>query len=344
MHIPEVSVHGFLGRVFSRSRTDPQVIVLPEGEDSRIQSAAIAACRSGIAKPVLLGDIDSIHRMIGGRVEDLEVVDPRKCPHIDEYVEEYLVLRRHRQPTSDEARKAVSSPLGYAAMAVHSGKAGGTLAGAVHTTADTIRTALQIIGRKPGIETVSSFFIMLADDDQHPLSGEYLFADCALNIDPTASQLASIGSCTAESAMLMLDRKPVVAFLSFSTAGSGSHERVDTVREAVQQLRREEPDLAVVGEIQLDAAVDPEIGKRKNKDGTFPGIPDVYVFPNLDAGNIGYKIAERFGRMKAVGPVLQGLNRPANDLSRGCSEDDILAMIAITSMQAAGPAEGVIAV
>ena len=325
----------FLGRVFRRSAADPQVIILPEGEDSRVQAAAVTASRMDVARPVLLGNVDRIRKSITGQDGSLEVIDPSCDGKLDAYADEYLHCRRHRHPTNADAMAAVSSPLGYAAMAVRLGDAGGTLGGAVHTTADTIRSALQIIGKSPGVETVSSFFIMVADAAHHQVKGEFLFADCALVVAPTAEQLASIGGCAAESARLMLGRKPVVAFLSFSTAGSGRHERVDIVREAAGMMQQRSPDLKVVGEIQLDAAIDPSIGSRKMPGGMFPGLPDVFVFPNLDAGNIGYKIAERLGGMKAIGPVLQGLSKPANDLSRGCSEADILAMLAITSMQAA---------
>ena len=219
-------------------------------------------------------------------------------------------------------------------MMVRQNHADGTIGGAVNTTADTLRAALQIIGRSPNVDTVSSFFIMIADKPHHPFQGPVIFADCAMVIDPTALQLAQIGETAALSASTILGIKPKVAFLTFSTAGSGAHERVQRIREAIQIAKVNYPDWIIEEELQFDAALDPTLRKRKAPNLNLDVPPNVFVFPNLEAGNIGYKIAERVGGMKAVGPVLQGLAKPANDLSRGSKVEDILSLIAITGLQA----------
>ena len=327
----------FLSAAYTRACRNPGHIILPEGDDSRVQAAAVKASSLGIANVSLLGNKDRILQ----RLSDLDadnagiiVIDPASDNRLEEYTLYYQQLRNHRSPGKDEAIRIVSSPLGYAAMAVRAGHADGTLGGAVATTADTIRTALQIIGRAPGVNIVSSFFLMIADKECHPCKGEFLFADCALIVEPDSDELATIGISTSRSAQYILNEEPRVAFLSFSTAGSGKHKRVDTVKHAVEIMRHTCPDIMVEGEIQVDAAVDAITRERKIDQSQLTKTPNVFVFPNLDAGNIGYKIAERFGGLTAIGPILQGLSRPANDLSRGCSAADILDMIAITSLQA----------
>jgi len=324
----------FLQTLFARAARTPKRIILPEGEDSRVQHAACTAARMGLAQPILLGRVERIAAALPDPDTTVTIQDPGTCPHLPAYAALYRERRKADGPSHNDAFEAVTAPLGHAAMAVHSGDADGMLGGAIHTTAETLRTALQIIGPAPGVTTVSSFFLMLAVDDANPLRAASLFADCALNINPDSDDLASIGLSTAQSARIFLAEEPLVAFLSFSTAGSSRHPAVDTVHAAARHLQQRAPALRVLGEIQFDAAIDPTIGQRKAPDGTFPGLPNVFIFPNLDAGNISYKIAERLGRMMAIGPVLQGLARPANDLSRGCSASDILAMIAITSLQA----------
>lgn len=326
----------FLEKVFTKASANPRRIVFPEGEDDRIVEAAILAANRGIAKMTLLGSRANIHSMLQDSKHSsqyLAVIDPRVSPRLDEYIEELFQLRKHKGISREEARKIVSQPLGFAAMMVRLGHADGTIGGAVHTTADTLRAALQIIGKSSKVDTVSSFFIMLAEKNQSPFKGPVIFADCAMVIEPTARQLAQIGENAALSASIILGILPKVAFLSFSTAGSGSDERVLRIKEAIQITRNKYPDWIIEQELQFDAAIDPLLRKRKAPDLVLDTTPNVFIFPNLDAGNIGYKIAERIGGMRAVGPVLQGLAKPANDLSRGSKIEDILSLIAITGLQ-----------
>ena len=327
----------FLAQVFAKASANRRHIVLPEGEDNRIIQAAILAADKGIADITLLGPQAKIQPVIEDSTNsplNITVVDPSASPWLEEYTSELVRIRQHKGISRAEARAVVRQPLGYAAMMVKLGHADGTIGGAAHTTADTLRAALQIIGRSPEVDTVSSFFIMIADRPHHPIRGPVIFADCAMVIDPTAKQLAQIGEKAALSASTVLGEEPKVAFLSFSTAGSGSHERVARVQEAIAITKGKYPDWVVASELQLDAALDPLLRQRKAPDLALDIPPNVFIFPNLDAGNIGYKIAERIGGMKAIGPVLQGLAKPANDLSRGSRIEDILALIAITGLQA----------
>ena len=326
----------FLEQVFAKASANPHHIVLPEGEDNRIIQAAILAARKGIAEITLLGSPAKIQPVIEDSAKsplNLTVVDPSSSPWLEEYTNELVRIRQHKGVNREEARNTVLQPLGYAAMMVKLGHADGTIGGAVHTTADTLRAALQIIGRSSDVDTVSSFFIMIADKPYHPFHGPVIFADCAMVIDPTAMQLAQIGENAALSASTVLGIKPKVAFLSFSTAGSGSHEKVQRIQEAINIAIAKYPDWIIGRELQFDAALDPLLRQRKAPDLDLDKPPNVFIFPNLDAGNIGYKIAERIGGMKAVGPVLQGLAKPANDLSRGSKIEDILSLIAITGLQ-----------
>lgn len=326
----------FLEEVYAKARAKRCHIVLPEGEDQRIIQAAILAAEQGIADITLLGSTDRIHSKMADSKPSLSnilIVNPVSSPLVEGYIDELIRIRSHKGITEEEARKTILQPLGFAAMMVKQNHADGTIGGAVNTTADTLRAALQIIGRSPNVDTVSSFFIMIAEP-HHPFQGPVIFADCAMVIDPTALQLVQIGETAALSASTILGIKPKVAFLTFSTAGSGSHERVQRIHEAIQIAKANYPDWIIEEELQFDAALDPELRKRKAPSLNLDVPPNVFVFPNLEAGNIGYKIAERVGGMKAVGPVLQGLAKPANDLSRGSKVEDILSLIAITGLQA----------
>ena len=236
--------------------------------------------------------------------------------------------------TQDEAEKLALDPLYFADLMLRAGDADGSIAGARYTTGDRVRTALQIVGIKPGCKTVSSFFLMVFDAAHHNPKRTFLFSDCALVVNPTAQQLAEIAISSASSAANFIDQPAQLALLSFSTDGSAKHEMVDKVRQATQLVRAAIPDTPVDGEIQLDAAIDPEISAKKFKNSQTRGQANVLIFPDLNAANIGYKIAQRFGGAKAIGPILQGLNKPANDLSRGCSADDVYELIGITARQA----------
>ena len=329
----------FIERIYHSAASSRKRVVLPEGEDPRILDAAAFSLSSGIADAVLLGNESRIASQLEERVgsrSGIEIVDPAQCGELDRYAGEYLRLRSHRGATEESSLAAMSEPLGFAAMMVRLGDADGTVAGAVASSEFTIRTALQVIGRAAGTRTVSSFFVMVSETPGGPLPGECLFADCALIVEPGAEELAEIAGAAARNTEALLGVRPRVAFLSFSTAGSAAHPKADVVREAARIATVANPGIEFEGEIQFDAAIDPVLRAVKSPDSALTGTPNVFVFPNLDAGNIGYKIAQRIGGMSAIGPVLQGLAKPANDLSRGCSTEDVKAMLALTAVQAQG--------
>lgn len=324
-------------RIIDRARSDPQRIVLCEGTDPRILQAAVRALQEKIADIQLVGNYDAIRqaaRAEGIELTGLEIVDPEFSPYRDLFAEVLLALRQSKGMTREQAREAVLNPLCFANLMVRLGHADGSVAGAVHTTADVVRHAIQIIGVKPSFRLVSSFFLMMLCEPFHTLKGGLIFSDCGLVVDPSAPELAEIAMAAADSARSLLMDEPRVAMLSFSTSGSARHAAVDKVVEATMQVKQQRPDLAIDGDVQLDAAIVAEIANRKVENSAVKGQANVLIFPNLEAGNIGYKLAERVGGAKAIGPLLQGLQKPANDLSRGCSADDVFHVIAVTVVQA----------
>ncbi|MBZ8131975.1 phosphate acetyltransferase [Afifella sp. IM 167] len=326
-----------LREILAKAALGGRTIALAEGEDERVVEGALRAMREGVAKVILVGNAEKVAekvRAAGGDPAELAIHDPDTSPLIDEFAAAYFELRRKKGVTMEEAREKVREPLNYAALLVRLGHADGTLAGAVATTADTVRAAIQIIGVEPGCKLVSSFFLMLFCAEHHTRKGALIFADCGLVIDPDAEQLSEIAVASARSCQTLLGETPHVAMLSFSTAGSASHGNVSKVVEATALAKAAAPDIAIDGELQFDAAFVPAIAERKAQGSAVAGKANVFVFPNLDAGNLGYKIAERIGGAIAIGPILQGLRLPANDLSRGCSADDVLNMIAVTAAQA----------
>jgi len=264
----------------------------------------------------------------------VQVVDPQRSALAEPLADALHALRAKRGMTPEQARQAVLDPLCFADLMVHAGHADGSVAGAVRTTADVVRNALQIIGRGPGVSQVSSFFLMMFDKPWHPRKGGMIFSDCGLVIDPDEETLAGIAMSAADSARRLLGEEPRVAMLSFSTAGSAAHANVDKVVNAARRVKAARPELAIDEDVQLDTAITPEICARKLPESSVQGRANVLVFPNLDAGNIGYKLAERMAGAMAIGPLLQGLSKPANDLSRGCSADDVYYVIAVTGLQA----------
>lgn len=326
-----------LNNIFARACQNPQRVVLAEGEDPRVIEAAATAAQKGLAEITLLGNIADIQGLAAQQGFDLsavKLIDPANSENAGRYAQELYEIRKAKGMTLEKAAELIKDPLHYAQMMVHIDDADGSVAGAVYTTGDTVRAAIQIIGMAESSSMVSSFFLMMLCEPFHELKGGVIFSDCGLVIDPDSKQLAQIAMSAANSAQTLLNEEPKVAMLSFSTSGSAKHSAVDKVVEATALVKEACPELAIDGDVQLDAAIVAEIAERKVADSATHGRANVLIFPNLEAGNIGYKLAERIGKADAIGPILQGLKKPANDLSRGCSANDIVNVIAITVVQA----------
>ena len=326
----------FLSTMKAKAKADKKVIVLPESYEKRNLEAAAECLKEELADIILIGKKDKIMEAAGSfDVSKAIFVDPETYDRMDEMVAGLAEARKSKGMTLEEARKILmDDSLFVAVMLVKMGVADGMVSGAIHSTADTLRPALQILKTAPGTELVSSFYIMVTKTPQYGDDGILLFADCALNQNPNPAELACIAGDSAKSYNAFIGKEARVAMLSHSTMGSAKHADVTKVVDAVKIAKEKYPDLKLDGEIQLDAAIVKEVGELKAPNSTVAGKANVLVFPDIDAGNIGYKLVQRFGNAEAFGPILQGIAKPVNDLSRGCSANDIVAVVALTSVQA----------
>lgn len=323
----------FLETIISRAKSDKQTIVLPEGEDPRTLEAAEHILKDGIADLIILGDVESIASS-GFALEGARLIDPTTYEDRDSLAVELAEIRKKKGMTVDEAVALLEEPLYLGVMLVKTGIANGMVAGACHATADVLRPSLQILKTAPGAKLVSSFFVMVVPDCEYGDQGTFVFSDCGLEVQPDAENLANIAVSSAQSFKALIGDEPIVALLSHSSYGSAKNDDAAKVVEAVSIAHELAPDLLLDGELQLDAAIVPEVGRSKAPDSPVAGKANVLIFPDLDAGNIGYKLVQRLAKAEAYGPVTQGIAAPVNDLSRGCSADDIYGVIAITCVQA----------
>ncbi|HKK58157.1 MAG TPA: phosphate acetyltransferase [Salinivirga sp.] len=322
-----------------KAKANKQRIVLPEGTEARTLEAANILIKEGIADIILLGDVARIKAMAQeagfSEIGKAQIVDPKDHPKKSEYIDALVEIRKKKGLTKEEAEKLLNDPLYLAVMMIKQGDADGEVAGADNATGDVLRPAFQIVKTKPGISVVSGAFFMILPDKTYGESGILVFADCAVHPNPTAKELAEIAVATGETTKAIGGFEPRIAMLSFSTKGSAKNEMVDKVVDATKMAQEKAPDLKIDGELQSDAAIIPAIGNKKAPGSEIAGKANVLVFPTLETGNITYKLVQRLAGAEAIGPVLQGMAAPINDLSRGCSVSDIVNLVAITVNQAA---------
>lgn len=326
----------FLDSMVSRAQQNKKTIVLPEGDDVRTLEAAQEVLKAGIADVVLLGNPDTMKES-GFDLTGASLVDNRNDSRREELAQTLYELRKEKGLTEDAARELMDNVLYFGAMLVKTGQADGMVCGACHSTSDVLRASLQVLKTAPGVKYVSSFFVMVVPDCSYGENGAFIFSDCGLEIQPDAEKLSQIALASAKSWRQLFGTEPKVAMLSHSTLGSTvENEDRDKVRQATAHAKEADPELLLDGEFQLDAAIDSGVAALKSPDSPVAGKANVLVFPDLDAGNIGYKLVQRLAKAEAYGPITQGIAAPVNDLSRGCSASDIVGVVAITAVQAQG--------
>lgn len=327
---------GFIDSIKARAKADKKTIVLPESMDRRTWEAVEMVLAEDIANVVVLGTPAEVEENSKGlNVEGATVIDPNTADKLQEYIDAFVELRKAKGMTPEQAKELLTTDyMFYACMMVKMGDADGVVSGACHSTANTLRPSLQIVKTKPGTKLVSAFFVIVVPNCEYGENGTFIFGDSGLNQNPNAEELAAIAASSAESFELLVEKEPIVAMLSHSTKGSAKHADVDKVVEATRIAKEENPDLKLDGEYQLDAAIVPSVGQSKAPGSEIAGNANVLIFPDLDAGNIGYKLAQRLAKAEAYGPITQGIAKPVNDLSRGCSAEDIVGVVAITAVQA----------
>ncbi|MDI6601412.1 MAG: phosphate acetyltransferase [Thermoanaerobacteraceae bacterium] len=325
--------------IIEKAKKNRKKIILAEGPEPRTLKAAEMIIKDGVSDIVLLGNPDDIKNKaaeLNVNIEGAEIIDPLNSPFFEDYVKKYYEMRKSKGIDIDKAKETIKNPLYFGCMMVQNGDGDGMVAGAINTTADLLRPAFQIIKTAPNISIVSSAFVMIVPDCNYGSEGVFLFADCAINPNPTSEELASIAVASATTAKVLLGLEPKVAMLSFSTKGSAQHELVDKVANATKLAKEIAPDILIDGELQADAAIIPSVASLKAPGSSVAGSANVLIFPDLQSGNIGYKLVQRLAKAQAIGPISQGLNKPVNDLSRGCSAEDIYNVVAITAVQAKG--------
>ena len=325
----------FLDRIIERAAADTQSIVLPEGSDLRTFEAAAKAVASGIAKITVLANAEDVKRAVSGGIElaGIRVIDPATSDDSSRYAEKLFELRKDKGMTREQAQELITNVLYYGVMMVYLDEADGMVAGAAHATSDVLRPCLQILKTAKGTKLVSAFFVIVVPDCEYGKDGAFIFADSGLVQHPDADELSEIALSSAASFRSLLEAEPIVGMLSHSTYGSAKSPSVDKVVEATRLAKEKAPTLALDGELQLDAAVVASVGQSKAPGSSVAGLANVLVFPDLDSGNIAYKLAQRLAKAEAYGPITQGLAKPVNDLSRGCSAMDIVGVIGITAVQ-----------
>ena len=326
----------FIDGIKARAKADIKTIVLPESYDMRVIEAAAKIRDEGIAKVVLVGDPEDIAKMSAGYdLTGVEIIDPETYPGLDDFIVHFYELRKRKGMTLNDARRILTSNyLFFGCMLVKMGLADGMVGGCTTPTANLLRPSLQILQTAPESKLVSAFFVLDVPNCDMGADGVFIFADCGLNQNPTSEELAHIANDSAKTFETLVGKKPITAMLSHSTMGSAKHADVDKVYNAVELAHKYYPDLLVDGELQLDAAIVPEVGQQKAPGNEIAGHANVLIFPDLDAGNIGYKLVQRLAKAEAYGPITQGIAKPCNDLSRGCSAEDIVGVCAITCVQA----------